>query len=337
MSEGMILQEAVPGGSQRPGDMEEAWQRLLSLEREVKELRRLLLADAAPTDVGVTRPALVPTPFDARMAATRVADWRVTCLGSFQLTCGGQVPPPCSSRRGWGILQYLLVRPGYLATRDTLIEAFWPGAEPYSGAHSLQMAIHALRRALRGCGPDGSDDAILFRDGQYGINPALVIDLDVDRFRAACAHGRQSMAAGHTETSRRAFEEALALYGGPFLPESSHDDWAEPHRVALQDLRLNVLGWLSSTYAARADWEYATTLCREILAADPYREDAIRQLLSGLAASGRLAEVERTYRACRERIWQDLQVEPAPETVRLYHQLTRSSLRPPTLSGLTGS
>jgi hypothetical protein len=39
--------------------------------------------------------------------------------------------------------------------------------------------------------------------------------------------------------------------------------------------------------------------------------------------------VERTFRACRERIWHDLQVEPAPETIRLYHQLTRASATVP--------
>jgi DNA-binding SARP family transcriptional activator len=338
MSEGMILGEAVPGDSRRPGDMAEAWQRLLSLEHEVRELRQLLLADVAPVDTGMARPGLVAVRPDARPPTrARSVDWRVTCLGSFQIVCGGHVPPTCSSRRGWGILQYLLVRPGYAATRDTLIEAFWPGAEPYAGAHSLQMAVHALRRALRGCGPDGSDDVILFRDGQYGLNPALVIDLDVERFRSACEHGRKSAEAGHLETARRSFEEALALYGGSFLPESCNDEWAEPQRVGLQDLRLSVLGWLAGTYAARSDWDQAATLCREILVADPYREDAIRQLLSSLAATGRLAEVERTYRACRDRIWQDLQVEPAPETIHLYHQLTRPALRRSALTGLTGS
>src|SRR4051794_22443606 len=113
MSEGMMLEEAVPGGSQHSGHMEEAWQRLLTLEHEVRELRRLLLSDDAPGDARLARPALVPMPLDARAtSATREADWRVTCLGSFQVFCGGLVPPPCSSRRGWGILQYLLVRPG---------------------------------------------------------------------------------------------------------------------------------------------------------------------------------------------------------------------------------
>ena len=273
-----------------------------------------------------------PTPLSAR--STRPVDWQVTCLGPFRLRCGGRLPAPCPSRRGWSILQYLLVRPGYAATRDVLIETFWPGGEPAAGAHSLQMAIHALRRALRGCGPDGGDAAVLYRDGQYGLNPDLTIDLDVDRFRAACERGRRLIAVGQVDAARRVFEAALSLYGGPFLFESGHDEWAEPHRAALQELRLGVLGWLSGAHADRAEWEQAAACCREILAADPYREDAIRQLLHCLAETGRLAEVERTYRVCRERIWHDLQVEPAPETRRLYQQLTRTA---PRRSALTGT
>ncbi len=317
-----------------PDRIEEAWARLIFLEHEVRELRQLLLADVPCEEASLTDLRPTPTPIAVHTAPmARAADWQVTCLGSFQLRCAGRVPPPCSSRRGWSILQYLLLRPGYAATRDALIEAFWPGAEPSAGAHSLQMAIHALRRALRGCGPDDGDETILFRDGSYGLNPALVVDLDVDRFRATCERGWQQTRAGQSEAARRTFEAALALYGGPFLHDSGHDDWAEPHRLALQDLRLSVLGWLSGSYAARAEWERSAASCREILASDPYREDAIRQLLLCLAATGRLAEAERTYRACRERIWQDLQVEPAPETVHLYHELRRASARRPVLTG----
>jgi DNA-binding SARP family transcriptional activator len=320
--------------SPSPRRMEEAWERLLGLERQVRELRQMLLAGAWDDDHGVTASEVeaAPTPLSTR--SSRLVDWQVTCLGPFRLRCGGRLLAPCSSRRGWSILQYLLVRPGYAATRDVLIETFWPGVEPAAGAHSLQMAIHALRRALRGCGPGDSDEAVLYRDGQYRLNPGLAIDLDADRFRAACERGRRLVGAGQVDAARRVFEAALSLWGGPFLFESGHDEWAESHRAALQELRLGVLGWLSGAYAARSEWEQAAACCREILAADAYREDAIRQLLRCLAETGRLAEVERTYRACRERIWQDLQVEPAPETRRLYHQLTRASLR---RSALTGS
>lgn len=322
-----------------PLRVEEAWERLLHLEHQVRELRRLLLAEHSPSDESAHAPAPValhaPTP--GASSSAPAAHWQVICLGRFQLRVAGRELPSCSSRRGWGILQYLLTRPTFTATRDALIEAFWPESAPVAGAHNLQMAVLALRRALRGHGPNGSDEVVVYRDGQYALNSALTIDLDVHRFRAACERGRQLAAAGQHELARRAFEEGLRLYGGPFLHDNGYDEWAEPHRVALQDLRLGVLGWLSSAYAAMSDWEQAATCCREILAADPYREDAVRQLLHCLAATGRLAEVERTFRACRERIWHDLQVEPAPETVHLYHQLTRASATDPSASRASGA
>ena len=321
--------DASPGPCRR----EEAWERLLGLEREVRELRQILLADIWHEADGVRTPDLDVAPTSITARSARLADWQVTCLGPFRLQCGGRRPVPCSSRRGWGILQYMLVRPSYAAARHVLIETFWPGTEPLAGAHSLQMAIHALRRSLRGCGPGGNDETIVFRDGQYGINPDLTIELDVDNFRAACERGRRLADASQVDGARRAFEEALALYGGQFLFESGHDEWAEPQRAALQELRLDVLGWLSGTYAAQAEWEQAAACCREILAADPYREDAIRQLLLCLAETGWLAEVERTFRACRERLWQDLQVEPALETIRLYRQLTGAAAPRSAVSG----
>ncbi|MCC7370396.1 MAG: winged helix-turn-helix domain-containing protein [Chloroflexi bacterium] len=319
--------------------VEEAWERLLELENQVQELRRLLAeqgvsapredaarAGDAPLTVARRASSRPATP-GAQPAAQQATRWRVTSLGMFRITCSDREPPSCSSRRGWGVLQYLLTRPGYAATRDALIDAFWPDAAPGAGAHSLQMAVHALRRALRGYGPDGSNDVVLYRDGQYLINPALSIDVDVEQFRAACRRGRELMTAGQYDAACQALEAALRLYGGPFLGDAGYDAWAEPERQVLEELRLAALGLLSDAYAARSEWDQAAARCREILAVDPYREDAVRKLLRYLAAGGRLAEVERTYRACREQIWQDLQVDPAPETIHLYRQLTRPAAR----------
>lgn len=41
---------------------EEAWERLLGLERQVRELRQMLLADAWDSDDGVTQPDVGATP-----------------------------------------------------------------------------------------------------------------------------------------------------------------------------------------------------------------------------------------------------------------------------------
>src|SRR3954467_9330389 len=111
----------------------------------------MLLADEAQVDPHAADLEIAPPLRSARAAAgTRPGQWQVACLGRFQLWSDGRLAPSCSSRRGWGVLQYLVVRPGSAAPRDALIGAFWRGAEPAAGAHNLQVAVHALRRSLRG-------------------------------------------------------------------------------------------------------------------------------------------------------------------------------------------
>src|SRR5262249_29980369 len=108
-----------------PHVTEEAWERLLCLERQVRELRRMLLADESPADPHAAdldaTPTLLMTHSQPGLVRSEPGHWQVTCLGQFQLWSGGRLPPSCSSRRGWAVLQYLLTRPGYAATRDALI------------------------------------------------------------------------------------------------------------------------------------------------------------------------------------------------------------------------
>lgn len=282
-------------------------ERLERAEREIAEVRRMLLAR-------------VP-----EMPRTSAVDWRVVSLGTFGLHCGDRVPDPCPSRRGRSILRFLLDRSDHAATADLLIETFWPLTAPASGAHNLQMAIYALRRSLRGCGPGGTDQTVLFGDGVYQLNPALVIDQDMHRFRAAFERGRRALAGHQPAVARAAFEEARRLYGGAYLADSPYEEWADAQRAALQDLQLSLLGHLSTAYASTGEWDAAAECAREILAVDPYREDACRQLMRCEAANGRMAEVQRTYEACSRRLRTELGVDPSPETVRLARELVRRS------------
>jgi DNA-binding SARP family transcriptional activator len=261
-------------------------ERLPSLEREVASLRRLLNARRRLPQRRGARSGEHPAPVHASRTPVppgALGHWEVTCLGGFRLRCASREVIPCGSRRGWSILRLLLASPRYAAPPELLVETLWPEAGPAAGLHNVQMAIHALRRALRGCGPAGSDEALLFRQGHYLLNPALTIDQDVEHLRRAYDRGQQAAAGGRADEARRAFEEAAAWYGGDYLADSPYEDWADGRRAALQELRLNILSRLSATYSLAGDWERAAGACQEILAADPYREDAVRQLWNHLA------------------------------------------------------
>jgi DNA-binding SARP family transcriptional activator len=246
------------------------------------------------------------------------------CLGRFHLRCAGREVPPCSSRRGQSILKYLLASPGFSAPAEILVECFWPQTDSVAGARSLQVAVHTLRRSLRGCGPGGGNETVLFRHNRYLLNPALSIVQDVDAFRAAYERGLSSAQAGRSAEALQTLEEARAIYTGEYLADP-YEEWASSLRMALQDMRLNLLDQLGALYSESGTCESAIACYREILAVDCYREDAYRLLMRCYAACGRPADVKQTYLACRRYLCRDLHLAPAVETTMLYHQLIQQS------------
>jgi len=309
-----------------PRNLDEALAQLAVLTRDVQDLREWFFRyhvsstqGAALAGQGSVEPE-APQPL-----SISPWHWDVTCLGHFEVRCAGKVVPACPSRRGQAILAYLLASAHHVALRDVLMETFWPDAAPESGAHNMQMAISALRHTLRGCGPNAGDDAILFDADHYFLNPALLIELDVDGFRDAANRGLRAAAVG-MDTAVGLCEEARRRYTGAYFAHCPYDGWVEQQRGTLQDLYLRVLDRLSTLYGREGDWDGAAGCCHDILALDPFQEDAYQQLMRCYAAKDYPAGIQRAYRQCREVLWRDLCVTPAEETERLYQSLMKARL-----------
>jgi len=296
-------------------------ERLSRLEKEMIEVRQFLFVQKPCLERLVDGPVALSNQMDiSRSEVTATDCWEVTCLGSFRLRYLGRDLALCSSRRAQSILKYLLASPGYAASSEALIECFWPQVDPEAGTHSLQVAIHTLRRSLRGFGPDESDETVLFGNNRYFLNPSLSIVQDVDSFRASYECGLQATSTGQPTKAIQAFEKARALYTGDYLA-NCYEGWASSRRLALIDMRLSLLCQLGSLYSQGKEWELAISCYWEILLVDNYREDIYRQLMGCYAACGRHADIKRAYRSCRECLRRDLRLAPAPETTRLYQQL----------------
>jgi DNA-binding SARP family transcriptional activator len=296
-------------------------ERISRLEKEIMELRQILLVQMPRLEQPIIRPSfsLADTNLSEPLEA-KTDCWEVTCLGNFHLCYAGRDLALCNSRRGQSILKYLLASPGYAVSSEMLIECFWPQVDSDAGAHSLQVAVHTLRRSLRGCGPNGGDETVLFRNSLYFLNPSLSIVQDVDRFRAAYERGQLAVNAGQSAEAKQAFEEARALYAGDYHA-GCYEEWASSRRLALIDTRLALLSQLGPLYSQGKEWELAVSCYREILVVDCYREDIYRQLMRCYSACGRQADVKRTYHACLKILHRDLRLAPAPETTMLYQQL----------------
>src|SRR5205085_669378 len=137
-------------------------ERIFQLENEVKELRQLIFVQMPQLVKPIDNPSSIPANADLSEPVAGSVYWEVTCLGNFRLRCAGSDLTFCNCRRGQSILKYLLASPGCAASSEMLIEQFWPQVDPEVGKHSLQVAVHTLRRSLRGCGPNGSNETVLF-------------------------------------------------------------------------------------------------------------------------------------------------------------------------------
>ena len=89
------------------------------------------------------------------------------------------------------------------------------------------------------------------------------------------------------------------------------------HRQALDDLFYP--GDLSR--GSRANYEQAQHYARRQLELEPWREEAHRQLMRVLAASGQRSAALAQYNQCRKTLADELGVEPDAETVALYEQI----------------
>lgn len=292
-------------------------ERLSRLEKDMEEMRQVMsVQEISQKHTGT----YLEQKSSARAPGESSGDWEVTCFGRFHHRCSGREVPPCHSRRGQSILKYLLDAQEHAASAERLVDCFWPHMDSVAGTHNLQMAVYALRHTLRDCGPNNSNEIVLFCESRYLLNPALTITRDVDAFCAAYQRGQEASERGDMPAALEAFEQARSLYQGDYFADP-YEEWASAPRRMFQDMWLALLNQSGIFYERLGEWPKAVSCYHNILDVDGTREDITRQLMRCYAAEGRAADIKQAYRSCQECLRRDLYLVPAPETRTLYYKL----------------
>ena len=176
------------------------------------------------------------------------------------------------------LLVRLALDAGAPVRADVLVEDLW--GEPV-GRNTLQSKVSQLRRALgdRGLVP-GSGDAYRLVVDPSGVDAFAVADL--------AAEASAARAAGDPALAARRAAEGLALFRGDVLVDAG--DWAHPHRVRLDELRM---GLLEDLLAARVELGSGGDVVAELEALVeryPLREGLWASLITALYRAGRQAD-----------------------------------------------
>lgn len=219
------------------------------------------------------------------------------------------------------ILEILAVAAGDPVSKERLADMLWEGRPPRSHLATLESYVCVLRRGLAAGDRRGS--GIVTVPQGYRLDPSL-LQVDLTGFRSLL-HDAGSTGAD-PETRLALLERALALVTGDLLVGEMSAAWAATER---ERVRREVVGARSTAAAlalalGRAD--AAVHHARGALVSDPHAEETVRTLMQALHATGRRPEALRAFFELRQRLSEDLGVDPARESTGLYLELLRDEV-----------
>lgn len=252
------------------------------------------------------------------------ADLRIYCLGRFRVFAHDRLISNWPSLKGKSIFKYLVEHHQSAVSKEILMDRFWPDTDPDSARRNLHQAIYNIRQAFHQY--QLNIRPIIFENDHYGINPEIKIWLDFEEFERRLNRGRHLESVNQKEEAIKEYRSAEELYLGDFLEEDPFEEWPDRKREQLRIDYINIVDRLSSWYQDRKDFTLAIEFCRKILERDDCFEAAHRRLMQCHQANGQPGLAVRQYHLCVEKLRNELEVSPSPETRSLYETITHANL-----------
>src|ERR1700690_1579924 len=218
---------------------------------------------------------------------------------------------------GWrqpSVLAVLALSAGHIVTFTELAEAVW-GDEPPT---TVRQQIHSSVSALRGVLGE------LIVTGQAGYELAVPVEqVDALVFQSLVASARQAEHEGQLQLAADRLAAALALWNGPALAGVPN---LRVLAVGLEEERLSALEKRITAELQLGRHRELVAELSALVAKYPVREHLIGQLMIALSRSGRVTDALEIYRKTRQRLADELGLEPGPELAQLELSLLRGEV-----------
>jgi DNA-binding SARP family transcriptional activator len=200
---------------------------------------------------------------------------------------------------------------------DRLADELWEGQPPDSSVAALRVQVSRLRKTLAAAGLDG---LLVTKPTGY----LLDLDdsaVDASLFERTTADARERLDAGDADGARELFRAALGLWRGAAFADVAGARFAELEAARLEECRVvAVEDCLEAELAAGRHRQVIGEL-EALVGAHPLRERLWSQLMLALHRSGRQADALAAYQSLRQRLAEDLGLEPSPELARLHQAI----------------
>ncbi|GHI90289.1 AfsR/SARP family transcriptional regulator [Streptomyces xanthophaeus] len=248
---------------------------------------------------------------------------KIKVLGSLNAEVDGvSIVPTAGKPRQ--ILALLALYPGRVVPVPTLMEEIWGTDLPQSALTTLQTYILQLRRRLgtaMGPGASGSaKDVLVTRYGGYMLQVPTE-SVDVHGYESLVAESQQAFESGEDAYASTCLRKALDMWEGPALVDVRVGPILDIEVLRLEESRL-----VARERRIDADLRlgrHAELIAEltDLIARHPQHEGLHSQAMVALYRSGRQATALDVYRRLRQRLIEELGVEPSPQLRRLHQAM----------------
>jgi ABC-type oligopeptide transport system substrate-binding subunit/DNA-binding SARP family transcriptional activator len=207
------------------------------------------------------------------------------------------------------LLAYLVMHNGILQSRERLASMFWGEWPADKARRNLSTALWRIRR----CFPI---EVLSSDPHSVCFNFPENYDFDVENFEELIEKGDIA-----------SLEEAGKLYRGDFL-DGFYDDWVVNTRYRLETAYFSTLSRLMELQATAGEHQACLEAALRLIELDPLREDAHRYVMRALTLLGQRDRALAQYEHCRQVLKNELDIEPAIETVELFQDIQKKLIAP---------
>jgi DNA-binding SARP family transcriptional activator len=241
----------------------------------------------------------------------------ICLLGNFRLLVDGEQIPIQAGSKSELFLAYLGLQFGRRVSREQLAQTIWPERDPTLAAHSLRTLAYRLHKLL---GPALCDaNPVLYEDRYYRLNLAAGIGVDIACFDALLESGDQLMRARDRDAALQAYRRAASLYRGE-LPLAA-DVQMVVERERLLARYLTLLAQLADHYFQAGEYDECLVFLWRLLAREPGREDAHRQVMRCYVRRGERVMALHQYQLCVDILAAEYGIAPERATITLMEQV----------------
>lgn len=235
------------------------------------------------------------------------------------------------SEKAVALLAFLLTGPARGHTREELAGLFWGETDEEHANYYLRRTVWTIRKALNPAGA-ATDTYICFHENQYLFRTDSDHWLDLHDFERIVAsfvslplvNSPPPTGSHLSGTESDTLELGLQLYRGRFLDglklrdRAEFMDWLDFKRDYFEKLYIAGLRALALKKTLLSDHYGAISTYERILAIEPLDEDILGNLMVAYYNVGARDRALERYRFFQRALRQQLDLEPLPETRKLY-------------------